>query len=469
LLIRDAAYEALPKSVRADLHERFALWLEERGADLVELDEIVGYHLEQAARYRQELGQTDSELAERAGERLAAAGQRALWRGDYRAAEVLLKRALALLRPLRLDVELELNLISTQPRSTDWVTMTEDLADRARVAGDRPGEAVARVEAAHHRTTTGTWSVEELETLAQEAIPLLEAAEDHAGLARVWYALGQGVASPEGQHERWAQAVEQAILHRRQIGQPGLLGLPYPLILGPRPADEALQTLDSVIADETDRVSWAFRAVLLAMLGRFEEAWDIAREADRRERELTGAEHSQRGVMQIGISLEEIAALEGDHEAAARHMQEVCALLENEGWTAYLSTYAPKLGRSLCYLGRYDEAEPLAQQGRELGDEHDVVTQMLWRQVQGLVLASRGDYAEAEQLVRDAIAIADRTDALNHQGDARCDLAEVLERAGRAADAKATLAQALERYERKRNLAMVAQIRQRMTAMPAAR
>ena len=87
-----------------------------------------------------------------------------------------------------------------------------------------------------------------------------------------------------------------------------------------------------------------------------------------------------------------------------------------------------------------------------------------WRQVQGLVLASRGEYAEAERLVRDAIAIVDRTDALNHQGDARCDLAEVLERAGRAGDAKAALEQALERYERKRNLAMVAQVRKRLGA-----
>ena len=51
LLIRDAAYDALPKAVRALLHERFADWLEDRGRDLVELDEIAGYHLEQAFRY----------------------------------------------------------------------------------------------------------------------------------------------------------------------------------------------------------------------------------------------------------------------------------------------------------------------------------------------------------------------------------------------------------------------------------
>ena len=40
LLIRDAAYESLPKATRAELHERFAVWLSTH--DLVEGDEVVG-------------------------------------------------------------------------------------------------------------------------------------------------------------------------------------------------------------------------------------------------------------------------------------------------------------------------------------------------------------------------------------------------------------------------------------------
>ena len=92
LLIRDAAYDALPKSARADLHRRFAAWLEEHGHDLVELDEILGYHLEQAARYLAELGRPDPDLAA-AASRLAAAGRRARWRYDRRAAQSLLQRA----------------------------------------------------------------------------------------------------------------------------------------------------------------------------------------------------------------------------------------------------------------------------------------------------------------------------------------------------------------------------------------
>ncbi len=56
LLIRDAAYDALPKATRAELHERFAGWLDEQGSAPVEREEILGYHLEQAHRYRVELG-----------------------------------------------------------------------------------------------------------------------------------------------------------------------------------------------------------------------------------------------------------------------------------------------------------------------------------------------------------------------------------------------------------------------------
>ena len=93
------------------------------------------------------------------------------------------------------------------------------------------------------------------------------------------------------------------------------------------------------------------------------------------------------------------------------------------------------------------------------------LTQAIWRQVQALVDAHRGHYLEAEGLAREAVAMADRSDGLNMQGDALSDLAEVLHGAGRSDEAQAVLAQALERYERKRNLARAAQVRDRVTAL----
>ena len=51
LFVRDAVYDAMPKLVRAELHERVAGLVEARfGARVREYEEIVGYHLEQATR-----------------------------------------------------------------------------------------------------------------------------------------------------------------------------------------------------------------------------------------------------------------------------------------------------------------------------------------------------------------------------------------------------------------------------------
>src|SRR5439155_5749992 len=112
LLIRDAAYDALPKATRAELHERFATWLEEHGAELVELDELLGYHLEQACSYRAELGMpSDDELAGAARRRLTAAGRRAKLRQDNAAAVSLLERAVALVRPAEIDLALEVDIV----------------------------------------------------------------------------------------------------------------------------------------------------------------------------------------------------------------------------------------------------------------------------------------------------------------------------------------------------------------------
>jgi len=106
LLIRDAAYDALPKSTRAELHERFAAWLEERGPELVEHEEILGYHYEQAHRYRLELGPVDDAarmVGKRAGALLAASGRAATARADFPAAVRLLERAAAVDGELRLE------------------------------------------------------------------------------------------------------------------------------------------------------------------------------------------------------------------------------------------------------------------------------------------------------------------------------------------------------------------------------
>ncbi len=125
------------------------------------------------------------------------------------------------------------------------------------------------------------------------------------------------------------------------------------------------------------------------------------------------------------------------------------------------------LGRVLCRLGRHGEAEPLAQQGRALADPSDIRALTIWRQVQALVEASRGNHAEAERLAREAVEIIARSDALNLQGDALTDLAQVLAAAERHDEAAAAYRAAFERYERKQNIPLARRTRERLAALQA--
>ena len=112
-VIKDAAYRSLLKRTRAELHEQFVDWAEpinrERGREL-EFEEILGYHLEQAYRYRAELGAIDAmsnDLGGRAAAKLGSAGRRAFGRGDAPAASNLLRRA-TLVLPQRDTARIEL-------------------------------------------------------------------------------------------------------------------------------------------------------------------------------------------------------------------------------------------------------------------------------------------------------------------------------------------------------------------------
>ena len=460
LLIRDAAYDALPKGVRADLHERFAYWLEERGADLVELDEILGHHLEQAARYKLELERPDALLAERAAERLAAAGRRALGRGDDRAAASLLERALGLTRPLRLDIHLEVDLADAHvadPRTA--ARIAAHAAERASTLDDAPAGLLGRVVSARYRHEFED-ATNELDALAHEAVPVLELADDNAGLAHVWAALAE-LANHRGFWDEITRNRERALEYARKAGQPaqtaGPLGAAYQFVLGSEPADALLGKLEELLPSVAHPGLTLNRARLLAMLDRPAEARALALQGSERLRELTGEEGGEN-------YLAEIATLAGDDNAAADYLRVFCDRLETHHRLNNLSTYAPMLGRSLCTLGRHDEAELLAEQGRTLGHEEDLLTQALWRQTQGRVLAHRGRSGEAEALAREAVAVTERTNGLNYQGDALCDLAEVLTADGRADEAAAALEQALDRYERKRNLAMARRVREQLGA-----
>jgi class 3 adenylate cyclase/tetratricopeptide (TPR) repeat protein len=463
LLFRDAAYDGLPKAARAELHERFADWLTERADELIEFDEIAGYHLEQAHRYRVELGLVDertARLGERAAERLGAAGGRAFGRQDVRAAVVLLQRALGLVPEEARPLAQELKLVQARMLAGDLAGALEDadaLIERALRAGDRSRALRARLARAGVAHLAEAEAGEDRRPLAEEALRVFGASGDDAGLAEAWRAL----ARIEHNASRWRarhDALERMGEHARRAGnedleQMSLYWTAAGYAFGPFPVEDALAWFEEH-AELTARVSnnMGMQARLEAMRGEFERARALCALARERADEL-----GQR-LFAAGSAMEEnaIELAAGDPARAAEVALAGCAKLEEFGERGWLSTLAGQAAEALYRLGRDDEAWHWTHVAERAGAVDDVITQMLIRQVRGKLLARRGEHDEAERLAREAVALSDPTDMLEAKADALVDLAEVLAAADRRPEAAETLARAEALYAEKGHLVGVA-------------
>ena len=469
ILIRDAAYDALPKATRADLHERFASWLEDRGTELVELDELLGYHLEQAHRYRAELGTLgDGILGASARRHLMAGGHRAALRQDFGAAVSLLERAASLLPTGELDLALETELADAliwAGRGDDASRRADALVERASAAGDRIGQLCGMVLSGMFRINSKPGVAEEVAALVEQSLPVFQEAGDDMALYIAYYALAE-VAQTRAQMGAGLEAIERAFVHGRQVdyAPPGLFAWRAACrYFGTTPVSELLEWIDgNEPRARRDHFLRAYRAGALAMLGRFDEAREIL--ADAR------AELAERGG---GLLLANITAFEsvdverwaGDPGAAAEFGAEGVRLHEELGEQGFLAPATADLAQQLYALGRLAEADATATRAAALGASDDAMKEMIWRQVRAKVLARGGEYADAERLAREAVAIGEGTDFLNGQGDASADLAEVLSLAGRAETATEALEQALALYERKGNAVMAARMRDRLAML----
>jgi class 3 adenylate cyclase/tetratricopeptide (TPR) repeat protein len=453
LLIRDAAYDALPKATRADLHRRFAEWLTEHGQTLVELDEILGYHLEQAALYLAELGKPDPALGEEASRRLGAAGERMYWRGERRAAHSLLRRAVELVDEP--EVHLAVRFALSHLAAHDAEPLLDEAAQRAEARSDAAGAAFARGIAAHMRLLTGRATSEEAEQLLRAALPLLETKQDHVALAQTWYSLANGPCNFNGRNEQALQAAEKA----RDYAT--LAGLPHQrsdfmraggLLFGPCPVVEALKRLE--VPGHSPMLD-LYRAILLAMDDRIDEARELAR---------TGVEHARDLGVPTGPEIAEIDGVVGDHEAAAEQIAIWCDWIRANVRSGEIGFALAWEGRELALAGRYEEAEERLVQARE-NRHRSRDGRALLLQLEALVAAHRGEHREAERLAREALAHILETDSPKLQGDAYRDLAEVLEAAGRREEAIDAWREALDRYERKGVVPLVRRVRERLGAM----
>ena len=463
LLIRDAAYNALPKATRAELHERFADWLGEHGSTLVELDEILGYHLEQAYRYRTELGALDDhahELGTAASRRLAASGERALARGDMSAAGGLLERAAALLEPdeearLRLLPQLGYALLEAG-QLTRAETILAEAGEAARRAADRGLEAaVVSQQVGLQIMTDPQTPFAAAQAPLRAAVETFEELGDEAGLARASRMLAQ-LDLWQGSAAEAAGAFERAAEHARRAGDRRLEldcleWINACLLHGPARAEEAIRRAEEIQQAGDRRLeAWGrtVQCVLEAMLGNFDEARQLREQAQATWEDL-GLRLELAGA---GQNFGWVELLAGDLAAAEREFRAVYELSERMGETGYLSTTAGFLAEALYAQGRDEEALRYTKEGERAAAADDVLSQVLWRAMRAKVLARRGERESPERLAREAVALADSTDYLDHRGTVHLVLAEVLRLAGRESEATAEAQESLRLHEEKGNV-----------------
>jgi len=464
ILIRDAAYQALAKADRARLHERFAAWLQDAaGARSGEYDEIVAHHLERAFRYREELGYGDlDDLRRSAAESALRAGRRALARDDSAAAITLLRSAVLLGRGLYETEIAALRTLSEELGHTSEFDERERLIVRAleiaRESGDDREVARAMVNRLilHRSTEPASW-VDETQRDGPEAIRMLEAAGDDAGLAGAWHAMALA-AYPDTSAA--AVASERALHHARLADDPHMLGWtltnrPAELMNDGTPVAEAIRIVDG-IADETRQLGRLFesnvganRAVLEAMAGRYDDALALFEEARATMREF----NYQSDLASSASRLTLVHELGGHLGRAEAPLREAVDFLESVGDLDLGPWLTAMLARCLAWQGRHEEAKALIAKAQV--DDADPMREVFCRAASSHVLAAEGDLDGSVEEARRAVE-GMRPEWPTRRGLILLDLAHALHAAGRSDEARAALDEARALAERKGNVALVA-------------
>ena len=453
LLIRDAAYDSLPKETRADLHERFAAWLEGHGG-LVELDEIAGYHLEQAYRNREALDASDSRLpglGRRTADHLSQAGRGALSRGDLGAARGLFTRATALL-PEGDETRLEIL------RALQWPLSEVNDVDGMRVAIEElesSPEPRFRVFADVIRLwllfTEGGYD-REREQIEQVRRRLESTGDELAGawLEFITFAISWNAMRAEegrGAIVRGAELAERA-------GHPALAGWfrqweGAALAFGPIPVVDVLRMTEGALSPTGSLVerSGALRRTgrMLACQRRFEQAREHYREGVALIRDA-GMLRETAG-SDMGLAFIEQRA--GDLEAAESALREGAEQLAAIGDTGFYSTTLLNLAELLALRGADDEASSLCTQVREVMSPFDLDAVSHVEAVEGLLAARRGEHVEAEERARKAVELLADSDFYEPAGGQRLLLAHTLIECGKPDEARVAAAEALAIYEAK--------------------
>jgi class 3 adenylate cyclase/tetratricopeptide (TPR) repeat protein len=475
-LVRDAAYDSLPKQTRAELHERYADWLAEAFATREgEVGEVLGWHLERAYRLLTELGPVDGHgrrVAAAASAQLAAAGRTATGRGDLPAAANLLERAIALLPPgdrTRLQLLTDLGEVLVLNVETE---RAERVLDEALAAAERTGDqglaAHATLGKLELRLDSPDRGPDRYRADVQQVLSLLERLGDEEGQARAWRLLGLD-SYLRCQVGRAEEEFQRAVEHARAAGDQrieagNLYAMVQAAFWGPTPVAEGIRRCQEV----RDRAEGSYRvemsalhtlAGLHAMAGEFDKARELGDAATQIADKLGPSRFAALCSQFLG----QVELLAGDPAAAARRLRRGVGILERMGERGLRSELTANLARALAEQGRDDEALEQATRSGGLAVRDDLYAQVERRGPMAAALARRGRLEEAERLAAEAVELGAASDMLGMQAGALLDLAGVLRLAGRDAEAVGLADQALALAERKGHLVAATRARALLT------
>ncbi|WP_374025479.1 BTAD domain-containing putative transcriptional regulator [Mycobacterium sp. HNNTM2301] len=455
-IVRQSLLAELPSVRRMRLHQRIATTLEgEPGADDELLAELAYHYFECAWAGN----------AAKAVEYCRRAADQAMARLAYEGAADLYDRALHALEEI--DDELP-------DRDDQVAALLIARCEALLAAGDvaSASSAVAQLQTATvDSAQLAAWAtcfdgqlsmlihperLDEVETAVGAAANKLAELGDAAGEAKA-HTVRAGCLARLGRIGDCEIALDDALTAARRAREHRrvnavLAQAPLAALWGPNPVPRAggrcldvvrllRITTDSPAVEAT---STRCQAVLEAFRGRAAAARRMIDSARRTVTEL-GLRHALVEVEQFAGIVELVV---DEPAAAEEYLRKAYNGFRRMGLDADTAETAALLGRTCLALDRDAEADELCAESQRLAG-HALKASIAWRTLRARLLSRGGEHDQARRVAEEALALAERTDALVDHGDACLSLATVLAAAGDAAGARSAAARAIELYERK--------------------
>ena len=456
ILIRDVAYERLPKGRRAELHVRFSEWVTGLPAPEHELVEIVAYHLEQACRLASEVHQSPvAPPVDEAASALRRAGEKAERRGGIREADRYYARALELIEDHRTGAALELRVRRAFTRNVlgqvrEAVEDLVSLAEHASEAGRRDvrGQALARLGQIDLRQGR----VADARSHLTEAHEIATSAADERLQVTVMYRLSALRGDYEGDFERAIETARGGLrlaerIEDRTLQIEGHLRLGFFLenLAELAEAQHELECCLRLCEETGSRRDAAQATYLLGLVHYYRGDSDEAERLGLQARDwLDRTGETFMGIQNL-IALASYALAKGDPEQAERWLGDALPLALEGGGFLVVQIYR-HLVEVYVRQQRVDDARELLAFARRDAPQEDAYALTQVRLAEASLACGLGDADEAARAYADALRLLEEQQLVIELAETRLELARALRRFADAAGARAELGRAREAF-----------------------